>query len=96
MAAAATEDTLHSLEQRYMLLQRDHERVKKEKDELQRRLTDASADAAQANAKVASLQQTLSRHEASGAEQKRLTEGKVLEVTRLTELVARTNKVRLD
>lgn len=57
MAVAATEDTLHSLEQRYILLQRDHERVKKEKDDLQRRLTDATADAAQANAKVASLQQ---------------------------------------
>lgn len=57
MAVAATEDTLHSLEQRYILLQRDHERVKKEKDDLQRRLTDATVDAAQANAKVASLQQ---------------------------------------
>lgn len=37
---------------------------------------------------------SLSRHEASGAEQKRLADGKDLEVTRLTELLARTNKVR--
>lgn len=38
--------------------------------------------------------QALSRHEASGAEQKRLVEGKDHEVKRLTELLARTNKVR--
>lgn len=56
-AAAATEDAFHSLERRFIVLQQDHERVKKERDELQRRLTDAAAEATQSNAKIASLQQ---------------------------------------
>jgi len=57
MAAAATEDAFHSLERRFILLQQDHERIKKERDELQRRLTDATAEATQSNAKIASLEQ---------------------------------------
>jgi hypothetical protein len=55
--AAATEDDFHSMERRFIVLQADHERVKKERDELQRRLTDATAEATQSNAKIASLQQ---------------------------------------
>lgn len=51
------EDAFHALERRMIVLQRDHERVQNERDDLQRRVTDAAAAATQANAKIASLQQ---------------------------------------
>lgn len=92
-ASGVNEDAFHALERRMIVLQRDHERVQTERDDLQRRVADAAAEATQANAKIASLQQALSAQDASGAEQKRVAGAKEHEVTRLTELLTRTNKV---
>jgi len=89
---AGKDEVYHDLERRYILLQQDHARCKKEGEELQARLTSSTETSAQDKAKITELQQALAARESAVAEQQRAAEGKEHDVRRLTELLARANK----
>lgn len=54
---ADPDDAFHGLERRFIALQAEHEKVKKDRDELQQKLTEATEENAQDKAKIAELRQ---------------------------------------
>jgi hypothetical protein len=61
------DEVYHSLERRFIALQQEHAKTKKEGEELQRRLTSSTEASAQDKAKIAELQKQVAGREGTAA-----------------------------